>query len=198
MRLYLPSITVPAAEIRRIILFMMLTISHRVRKDIRDIIVAEAGKRPNNNKTMIKESKPLTQEQRKEFVQLLKDSKTRLLGNLMDANWKRREKARDVAREELLKRIGAAEEATKLREAKKAIKSSETALEKLGVFINSSNRITFSDDHESEYGAEIEDAAEAILQTQTETIRKQYEMAILNVLSTESVDDAKAIVEPLV
>ena len=177
---------------------MMLTISHRVRRDIRDFFVAEAGKRQINNKQMNKESKPLTQEQRKEFVQLLKDSKTRLLGNLMDGNWKRREKARDVAREELLKRIGAAEEATKLREAKKAIKSSETALEKLGVFINSSNRITFSDDHESEYSAEIEDAAEAILQAQTETIRKQYEMAILNVLSTESVDDAKGIVEPLV
>jgi hypothetical protein len=177
---------------------MMHSISRAERWPFEGIMLAEAGERPNQNKIMNKDAKPLTQEQRKEFVQLLKDSKTRLLGNLMDTNWKRREKARDAAREELLKRIGAAEEATKLREAKKAIKSSETALEKLGVFFNSSNRITFSDDHESEYSAEIEDAAEAILQAQTETIRKQYEMAILNVLSTESVDDAKAIVEPLV
>ena len=147
---------------------------------------------------MEKNIRPLTQEQRKEFVQLLKDSKNRLLGNLADANWKRRDKARDVARDELLKRIGAVEEATKLREAKKVIKSSENALEKLGVSINSSNRVVFSGDHESGYSAEIEDAAEAILQGQTETIRKQYETAILNVLSTESVDDAKSIVEPLV
>lgn len=177
---------------------MMLTISHRVRTDIRDIIVAEAGKRPNQIKNMVKESKPLTQEQRKEFVQLLKDSKTRILGNLAETHWKRLEKAKDVAREELLKRIGAAEEATKLREARKVIKSAEQLLDKLGVYINSSNRVSFSSSHEDGYDAEISEAATTLLEGQKETIRKQYEMAILNVLSTESVDDAKGIVEPLV
>ena len=147
---------------------------------------------------MNKDSRPLTQEQRKEFIQLLKDSKTRLLGNLQDAYWKRIEVAKEQSRMELLKRIGAADEANKLREAKKVIKESESALDKLGVFINSSNRITFTGVHEDEYDEEISEKASAILDSEKEKVRKEYETAILNVLSTESVDDAKTIVEPLV
>jgi hypothetical protein len=33
---------------------------------------------------------------------------------------------------------------------------------------------------------------------EVETARKKYEVAILNVLATESVEEAKALVEPLV
>lgn len=192
---------------------MGITISHRVRTDNceaarvnsrrflmeQDATVAKAGKRQTYKTTnMNKDSRPLTQEQRKEFIQLLKDSKTRLLGNLQDAYWKRIEVAKEQSRMELLKRIGAADEANKLREAKKVIKESESALDKLGVFINSSNRITFTGVHEDEYDEEISEKASAILDSEKEKVRKEYETAILNVLSTESVDDAKTIVEPLV
>ena len=42
---------------------------------------------------MNKEVRPLTQEQRKEFVQLIKDAKSRILENFRDTHWKRQEKA---------------------------------------------------------------------------------------------------------
>ena len=147
---------------------------------------------------MNKESRPLTQEQRKEFVQLLKDAKVRILAALQDRFWKRQDKAKDAAREALLKRIGADEQAKTLREARKTIKGAEQALDKLGVYINSSNRICFSGDHEDDYQAEITEKASEAVDAETEEDRKKYEMAILNVLSTESVEEAKGIVEPLV
>ena len=57
---------------------------------------------------MNKESRPLTQEQRKEFVQLLKDARDRIIESLATNHWKRQEKAKDAARQSLLERIGAA------------------------------------------------------------------------------------------
>ena len=147
---------------------------------------------------MNKESRPLTQEQRKEFIQLLKDAKTRILDKLQNSFWKRNEKAKDAARESILKRIGAEEQAKKLREARNTIKEAESALDKLGVYINSSNRIGFSGDREDEYEEEINEKASEVLDAENEEVRKKYETAILNVLATESVDEARGIVQPLV
>jgi len=147
---------------------------------------------------MNKESRPLTQEQRKEFVQLLKDAKDRIIETLATNRWKLQEKAKDVARQSLLERIGAAELAKKWKEAKKISKDSEQALEKLGVYFDSGSKIRFSGSHEDEYDTEIDERASEILDGQKEESRKTYEKAILNVLATESVEEAKGIVEPLV
>ena len=147
---------------------------------------------------MNKESRPLTQEQRKEFVQLLKDARDRIIENLATNHWKRQEKAKDVARQSLLERIGAAELAKKWKEAKKITKDSEQALEKLGVYFDSSNKLRFSGSHADEYDAEIDEKASELLDGQKEESRKTYEKGILSVLATESVEEAKSIVEPLV
>jgi ClpP class serine protease len=147
---------------------------------------------------MNKESRPLTQEQRKEFVQLLKDARDRITETLATNRWKLQEKAKDVARQSLLERIGAAELAKKWKEAKKILKESEQALEKLGVYFDSGSKIRFSGSHEDEYDTEIDEKASEILDGQKEESRKTYEKAILNVLATESVEEAKGIVEPLV
>jgi hypothetical protein len=147
---------------------------------------------------MNKESRPLTQEQRKEFVQLLKDARDRIIENLATNRWKRQEKAKDVARQSLLERIGAAELAKKWREAKKITKDSEQALEKLGVYFDSASKLRFSGSHADEYDAEIDEKASELLDGQKEESRKTYEKGILNVLATESVEEAKGIVEPLV
>jgi GGDEF domain-containing protein len=146
---------------------------------------------------MTKEARPLTQEQRKEFVQLLKEAKTRILGKFQDTVYKRRTKERDAARESLLKRIGAADFVAKVGEAKKTIKQSEEALDKLGVRILSAG-VGFFGDHEDDYETEISEKADAVLDDQKEQARKTYEIAILNVLATENVEEAKGIVEPLV
>ena len=92
----------------------------------------------------------------------------------------------------------AAELVKKCKEAKKTIKESESALDKLGVSINSSGKIFFIGDHEDDYEAEISEKASEVLEAQKEESRKTYERAILNVLATDNVDEAKAIVEPLV
>jgi hypothetical protein len=156
------------------------------------------GQGTTNIITMNKESRPLTQEQRKEFVQLLKDARDRIIENLATNRWKLREKAKDAARQSLLERIGAAELAKKWKEAKKIFKDSEQALEKLGVYFDSSSKIHFSGSHEDEYDTEIDEKASEILDGQKEESRKTYEKGILNVLATESVEEAKSIVEPLV
>jgi hypothetical protein len=158
----------------------------------------QAGRRLTLTKNMNKEVRPLTQEQRKEFVQLIKDAKSRILENFRDTYWKRQEKAKDAAREDLLSRIGAADAAKKCKEARKTIKEAESALGKLGVSIDSYGRISFTGDHEDEYDAEISEKASEVLEAQKEESRKTYERAILNVLATDNVDEAKAIVEPLV
>ena len=162
------------------------------------ISAEHAGGRLTITTNMNKETRPLTQEQRKEFVQLLKDARDRILEHLANNHWKRTEKAKDVAREALLGRIGAAELVKKCKEAKKTIKESESALDKLGVSVNSSGKIFFSGDHEDDYEAEISEKASEVLEAQKEESRKTYERAILNVLATESVEEAKALVEPLV
>jgi uncharacterized membrane protein len=177
---------------------MMLTISHGVPTDIRSVIVAEAGERPNNTTTMEKNTRPLTQEQRKEFVQLLKDAKSRILENLSDSRWKRLDKARKIARQSLFERIGAAELVKKVEDAKKIAKDSEQALVKLGIVFTSSGAIDLTGANADQYSTEIEEKAFDIIEAQKEESRKLYERAILNVLSTESVEDAKALVEPLV
>lgn len=129
---------------------------------------------------------------------MLKDARDRIIETLATNRWKRQEKAKDVARQSLLERIGAAELAKKWKEAKKILKESEQALEKLGVYFDSGSKIRFSGSHEDEYDAEIEEKASEILDGQKEESRKTYEKAILNVLATESVEEAKGIVEPLV
>jgi hypothetical protein len=164
------------------------------------IIVAEAGERSNQNKTMEKNTRPLTQEQRKEFVQLLKDAKSRFLETLSDNRWKRQEKARKVARQSLFERIGAADLVKKVEESKRIAVDSELALSKLGIQFDASNKVYFvgSHENENEYEAEVEEKASEILESQKEEVRKTYEKAILNVLSVENVDEAKVLVEPLV
>ena len=60
---------------------------------------------------MNKEAKPLTQEQRKEFVQLLKDAKTRVIETLTEwrINARRRDKARNDAFLAIAKEAGPSE-----------------------------------------------------------------------------------------
>jgi hypothetical protein len=129
---------------------------------------------------------------------LLKDARDRIIENLATNHWKRQEKAKDVARQSLLERIGAAELAKKWKETKKILKDSEQALEKLGVYFDSASKLRFSGSHEDEYDTEIDEKASEILDGQKEESRKTYERAILNVLATENVEEAKGIVEPLV
>jgi ClpP class serine protease len=178
---------------------MMFLITPRLTGTFTTIIVAEAGERQNNNnKNMEKNVRPLTQDQRKEFIQLLKDAKSRFLETLSDNRWKRQEKARKVARQSLFERIGAADLVNKVGESKQIIKDSEVALGKLGICFDSSGKVYFAGSHEDEYEEEVVEKTSEILEAQKEEVRKTYEKAILNVLSTENVDEAKALVEPLV
>ena len=48
------------------------------------------------------------------------------------------------------------------------------------------------------YDDELTERQSQILEDEVEATRKKYETAILNVLATESVEEAKALVEPLV
>ena len=71
---------------------------------------------------MNKEARPLTQEQRKEFVQLLKDAKVRVLETFSNRYSKRCDKARDAAVAVLMEKLGVAKLYEKVVAAKKEIK----------------------------------------------------------------------------
>jgi hypothetical protein len=92
----------------------------------------------------------------------------------------------------------ALELANKRLDAKKIIKESETALDKLGVFFNSDDTVRFNDNVSDKYDEEIDEKVSDVLEGQKEQSRKMYETAILEVLATESVEEAKGIVQPLV
>lgn len=70
-RAYLTKIPARIHKRRRIIIYMMLTISHGLPTDIRDIIVAEAGGRQNN--TQIMNTNQFSLANRKQLADILAD-----------------------------------------------------------------------------------------------------------------------------
>ena len=147
---------------------------------------------------MTKESRPLTQEQRKEFVQLLKDARTRVLENLSTKHFKRSGRAWDVAISNLADRLGAKPVCDEVTAAYKTIKDSEPKLQKLGFRVDRDGDLELTEQGDNKYRGELSDARDAMMEAEVETERKKFETAILNVLATESVEEAKGIVEPLV
>ena len=147
---------------------------------------------------MTKESRPLTQEQRKEFVQLLKDAKERILNALSSRHWKRTEKAREAAMAALMNSLGATKLHEKVVAASKELKDSEKALKTLGFRVDERGQVVFTSEGEGKYESQFNEQRDNIMDAEVESARKGYELAILNVLATESVEEAKGIVEPLV
>jgi len=147
---------------------------------------------------MNKEARPLTQEQRKEFVQLLKDAKTRVLDKLSDRYSKRFKAAWNVAVASLMQRLNATKLFEAALEAKKKLKDSEKALRNLGFTLDDDAVPELTSDGGDRYGNELRELQSQVLEDEVEAARKQYETAILNVLATDEVEEAKGIVEPLV
>jgi hypothetical protein len=147
---------------------------------------------------MTKETKPLTQEQRKEFVQLLKDAKVRVLEALSGRYSKRYSKAWDAAVAALMEKLGVTKMYEKAVAAKKEIQDAEKTLKPLGFRFGDDGKIELTSDGSDLHGSELRDQQSKIMDDEVETARKKYEVAILNVLATESVEEAKELVEPLV
>ena len=128
---------------------------------------------------MTKESRPLTQEQRKEFVQLLKDAKDRILSALSNRHWKRSEKARAAAMAALMESLGATKLHEKVTTASKELKDSEKSLKTLGFRVDDSGDIVFTSEgeerYESQFNGELSvsphDAAQAELVTSVEPLQ---------------------------
>jgi hypothetical protein len=147
---------------------------------------------------MNKEARPLTQEQRKEFVQLLKDSKTRVLESLTNRYNKRYAKAWTVAITKLAERLGAKKLCEEAVAAQKKLKESDKALRTLGFTFDDRGDLVLTSDGRDRYSEEVDEARDELMASEVEESRKKYETAILNVLATDSVEEAKGIVEPLV
>jgi uncharacterized membrane protein len=147
---------------------------------------------------MNKEARPLTQEQRKEFVQLLKDAKVRVLETFSNRYSKRCSKAWDAAVAVLMEKMGATKLYEKAVAAKKEIKDAEKALKPLGFQFDDDGKLELTSDGSNLHGSDLREQQSTIMDDEVETARKKYEVAILNVLATESVEEAKALVEPLV
>jgi hypothetical protein len=147
---------------------------------------------------MNKESRPLTQDQRKEFVQLLKDAKVRVLENLSDHHSKRYAKAWHSAVAVLMQKLGATKLFEKATAAKKDLKDTEKALRNLGFRFDDDGELELTSDGSALHGSDLREEQTKLLEDEVEAARKSYEKAILNVLATENVEEAKGIVEPLV
>jgi hypothetical protein len=147
---------------------------------------------------MTKEARPLTQEQRKEFVQLLKDAKVRVIGTLSDRYSRRYQKAWTVALAGLMEKLGATKLFEQAVAAKKELKEAEKVLKPLGFRFDNDGELELTSDGSDLHGADLREQQSRIMDEEVETHRKEYEVAILNVLATESVEEAKEIVEPLV
>ena len=147
---------------------------------------------------MNKEVRPLTQEQRKEFVQLLKDAKVRVIETFSGRYSKRCDKARDAAMAALMEKLGVAKQYEKVVAAKKEIKDADKTLRPLGFQFDDYGKLQLTSDGTDLHGSELREQQSKLMDDEVETARKRYEVAILNVLATESVEEAKALVEPLV
>jgi len=146
----------------------------------------------------MKEAKPLTQEQRKEFIQLLKDAKTRVLDDLADRRCDRFTDAFYVAVRELAEKLGATKLFEQAATAKKTLKDAEKSLRNLGLSIDSQGDPELTSDGSERHGRDVRTRQLQILKDEVEAARKKFELSILGVLATESVEDAKMIVEVLV
>lgn len=147
---------------------------------------------------MTKEARPLTTEQRKEFVQLLKEAKTRVLDNLSRRYSPRYRKAWKTAVDSLMDKLGATEAFERIMTAKKDLKNSEKILSMLGFQFDSDDDLELTSEGSKLHGQELNDRQSELMAAEVESVRKQYETAILEVLATESVEEAKGIVQPLV
>jgi hypothetical protein len=92
--------------------------------------------------------------------------------------------------------------ATKLHEkvvaASQELRDSEKALKSLGFRVDERGEVVFTSEGEGKYEDQFNEQRATIMDAEVESARKGYELAILNVLATESVEEAKGIVEPLV
>ena len=147
---------------------------------------------------MNKEARPITQEQRKEFVQLLKDAKTRVLDTLANRHSKRYAKAWHSAVAELMETLGAKKLFEKAVTSRKELKDTEKNLKNLGCYFDGDGELELTPEGSDRHGHDLRERQSQIMDDEVEAARKKYETATLNVLATESVEEAKAIVEPLV
>jgi hypothetical protein len=147
---------------------------------------------------MTKETRPLTQEQRKEFVQLLKDAKTRVLDVFSNRYSRRCDKAWNAAVAALMEKLGATKLFEKAAGAKKDLRDSEKHLKAMGFYFDDGGALKLTSDGQDLYQGELREQQTKLIDDEVEAARKKYEIAILNVLATESVEEAKALVEPLV
>jgi hypothetical protein len=147
---------------------------------------------------MTKEARPLTQEQRKEFVQLLKEAKTRVLDNLSRRHSDRYRKSWKIAVASLMDTLGATEVFEKIMTAQKDLRRSEKTLRVLGFQFDGDGDLELTEEGGKLHGRELQVKQSEIMDAEAESARKSYETAILEVLATESVEEAKGIVQPLV
>src|SRR5450631_1082657 len=171
---------------------MMLTISHGVPTDIRSIIVAEAGERPNQNKTM--NTNQFSLANRKQLADVVGNSdynglRTRVKRTLVEK--------RDALRESLIKQYaekkGAFKALVLITAAKEKLKEQEKDLAKLG--------FVFYDDDDNDVRIAGGDAGRALRELIDEQVDKEVgtvddlearfdslQLAMMTVASLEDAD----------
>ena len=112
----------------------------------------------NSTTTMTKEARPLTQEQRKEFVQLLKEAKTRVLETLSHRYSARYRKAWKTAVDSLMDKQGATEVFGRIMAAKKDLKNSEKTLRILGFQFDSDDDLELTPEGSKLHGRGLNDS----------------------------------------
>ena len=95
-------------------------------------------------------------------------------------------------------KLGATEAFERIMTAKKDLKNSEKILSMLGFQFDSDDDLELTSEGSKLHGQELNDRQSELMAAEVESVRKQYETAILEVLATESVEEAKGIVQPLV
>jgi hypothetical protein len=128
----------------------------------------------NLTTTMTKEARPLTQEQRKEFVQLLKEAKTRVLEGLSNRWSKRHAKAWKVAVDSLMEKLGAKNEFEKIMAAQKDLKDSEKKLKAVGFKFDDEGDLELTSEGSKLYDSELSDKQSEIMEAEVESVRKSY------------------------
>ena len=130
MRSYLTIFDARAPQFQRIIYSMMLTISHRVRTDIRDIIVAEAGERQNNNQNM--NTNPFSLANRKQLADMLADKYDSLRGKAKSKLREKRQALCGTFLNESAEKKGALKFVEQIKVARQRVADLTDELRKLG------------------------------------------------------------------
>jgi hypothetical protein len=171
---------------------MMLTISHGVPTDIRDIIVAEAGRRQNNTQTM--NTNQFSLANRKQLADMLADKYDGFRSKAKTKLRERRSQLRVALEKEFAEKKGALKVMAQLKVEKEKVREIERELTQLGFQIRYDDELCLTGDAGNAISKTIEARIDKEIGT-LDDIDARFDSVQIAMMTVASLEDADKLLK---